>query len=162
MKARILHTRFWQDEFILSSTKDVRLLYNYLLTNAFIGLTGIYRLPEAYISLETALTKEDIKTAKNTLEKANKVFFYNEWVYIPKADQYNKFSKGEKTGVAYEREVKDLPEDVEKYFNKRYPIHTLYGFSDTLRNKKQETSNKKQDEDVNPDVVIEGLKEKEL
>jgi len=141
MKTRMLYTRFWQDEVIQGLSLEAQHLYVYLLTCPHINLTAIFQLTPAYIKLECKLSLSQIKEAKKELQKKERVFFYKSWVYIPRADKYNKYSLGEKTGVAYIKELEKLPAEVLNYIHTlsipyRYPI-------DTPRNKKEEIRNKK-------------------
>lgn len=143
MKARILHTQFWTDDFVISQSKDVRLFYSYLLTNPHIGLTGIYKLPKRHSEIESGLSDNEIAVVSKVLEDNKKAFFFKGWVYIPKADQYNKYSKGPKTGTAYDKELNSLPTEITEHFDQQYPINRVSRASDTLRNQKPESINKK-------------------
>jgi hypothetical protein len=159
MKARILHTQFWIDDFVISQSKDVRLFYNYLLTNPHIGLTGIYKLPKRHSEIESGLSDKEITVVSKVLEDNKKAFFFKGWVYIPKADQYNKYSKGPKTGTAYDKELNSLPTEITEHFDKQYPINRVSRTSDTLRNQNPETISKKSD--IGDDEVMKMLSEDE-
>lgn len=109
MKTRILHTEFWKKMAKHKAPKDARLLYNYLLTNSHINMSGIFELPDEYILLETALTPGELTKAKAWLTSKEKVFFFEGWVRVVDAENYNNYQTSPKTAESYKKELKDVP-----------------------------------------------------
>jgi len=83
-------------------------MFIYFFTNQRIGHTGIYELPERILRFEVQITKKYYKKIKTTFEKAGKVYFYKDWIYIPNASHYGGYT-GEKNKRAYEKEKKSIP-----------------------------------------------------
>lgn len=92
--------------------KDARLLYNYLLTNSHINMMGIFELPDEYITLETGLTPGELTKAKAWLSEKEKAFFFEGWVRVVDAENYNNYKSSPKTAESYQKEVDDVPKQV--------------------------------------------------
>ena len=117
MKTRILHTEFWKKMARYKAPKDARYLYNYLLTNMYINMCGIFELPDEYILLETGLTKKELEKAKMWLIEHKKVYFYDGWVKVINAEEYNRYSASPKNASVYEKELADVPIEVSESFD---------------------------------------------
>jgi hypothetical protein len=140
MKTRIIHTRFWQDGFVLELNVCAKLLFIYVLTNERIGLTGGYECPDKFILLETGLSPDQLKQAKDRLKE--KVIFKDGWIGIKNAVKYNNYSSNKIHQSAYERELKSIPEFVRDFI-------LVSDYSPTSprldKNKNTEIINKKQE-----------------
>lgn len=113
MKTRIVHTKFWEDSFVCDLSPREKLIFLYLLTNARIGLTGIYELPDKYILFDLGIDKDELATAKQKLEASDKIYFVDGYVAIKNAKKYNDYSKGNTNQQdAYYREIEMLPKEV--------------------------------------------------
>lgn len=147
MKARLIHTRFWEDDFILQAPKRVRYLYLYFMTNPRIEMTGIFKASLPHILLETGMDDKEFGESMKYLEKHKKVFMHQGYIYVTNTEKYNHYSMGKLTSVAYKRELDSIDSILIEYFNSQYPIHRVsieYQYPmDTHRNKKQEIRNKK-------------------
>lgn len=115
MKTRIIHTRFWQDNFVCKLTPKEKLLFIYLLTNEKIGLTGIYELPDKYIKAELELTQAELDVAKNKFQKNGKFYFDNGWIVAVNVNKYNNYVSSPKVKMAYNRELGCIPERLKKF-----------------------------------------------
>lgn len=131
MKTRILHTRFWQDEFVNNLNNKEKLLFIYLLTNDKVSLTGMYQLPDKYIKVDVEITNNELQKAKQKLAKAGKIYFYDGWIKIVNHDKYNSYT-GEKIDEAKKKELALIPNKVIHY---RYPIDTSIDTSSDTPNK---------------------------
>jgi hypothetical protein len=139
MKTRIIHTRFWQDSYVVELSHKEKLVFLYLLTNDRVSLTGMYELPDRYIQADLDLTSEELVIIKDKLQKDGKIFFFKGWVKLLNHDKYNSF-KGEKIEVAKEKELNNIPKEVVDF---QYPIATsIHTSSDTLSNDNQLNNNK--------------------
>jgi hypothetical protein len=131
MKTRIVHTRFWQDEFVNTLTPKEKLLFIYLLTNDRVSLTGMYELPDKYIKADLELTDKELEVAKEKLQKNNKILFCDGWVKIVNHDKYNSYT-GEPIQKAKLKELALVPDKLIHY---RYPINTSIDTSIDTPNK---------------------------
>ena len=78
MKARVVHTKIWDDNWFLSLSRSSRMLFIYLITNQSIGLSGIYELPDSKIIYQTGLNSTELEQGKIDLKE--RVGFYKGWV----------------------------------------------------------------------------------
>jgi len=143
MKTRIIYTKIWEDRFFKKLSNPARFLFLYLITNPRINLCGIYEIQDDVILFETSLDKKQLSKIKKQLEP--KVFFCEDWVYVVNAQRLGGY-KGEKNNIACSRELKEIPENVKKTFDKlntdRVSIPYTYT-RDTSINHKPEIIDKK-------------------
>jgi hypothetical protein len=111
MKTRILHTRFWKDNFVSQLNRTEKLIFVYLLTNENINITGVYELPDKFIKTDLEITQSELDQAKSKLQTAGKFIFANGWVKVVNADKYNSYN-GEKLEKAREREKAETPDEL--------------------------------------------------
>lgn len=167
MKTRIVWTRMYlEDDWFNTLSIEYKFLFIYLFTNSHIGLSGIYKLSDRVICLETGLIEKQLNKAKEKFEKDKKIFFKDEWIYIVNADKNNHYSRGEKTAPAYIKELDTIPIVIREYFNSKYTIiHYRYTIDTTINHKSETINNKstirnkeireedKHLEDVNPEDI---------
>lgn len=155
MKARIIHTKFYESERVLQLSASSRWLFMYYLTCTGIGLTGAFKWSDSKTIFETGLSGKDLEKAKLELLQARLVYFSENWVVIPDTNEKNNYTTGSKTAVGYESEMKTLPENVKKLLVERPEENTpIIGVSDvsatvdTPRIQNTEIRNQKKDESV--------------
>lgn len=117
MKTRIIHTNVHRKLVKLGAPRDVKQLFNYLISNEYINLSGIYELPDAYITMETGMTQEEIDIAKKWLADRKKVGFYKGWVCLANSDEHNNYKRSVTTEKAYKKEISHIPVSVQQYFH---------------------------------------------
>lgn len=117
MKQRSVSSIFWDKRIEHNYSVQTSYVYLYLLTCKHIGLTPYYFLPEGFIAIETGLSQEQVKKALKDLQDRKQVYFYNNWVYIPNANEHNSFNTSSKTMVAYNAQLAKVPQDVLEFFN---------------------------------------------
>ena len=139
MKTRVIRTRFWDDDVVHSVSPNSRLIWMFLITNKDVGMTNYFKMPEMFISYYTGLDPRTIKKCKEELEKTKKMFFKDDWVFIPKLESLNNYTKSPKNIIAHTNELETVPAGIIKYFR------TLYSTIDTSMHstEQSETSNKK-------------------
>lgn len=108
MKTRIIWTKIYEDSWFSTLTLDEKFVFIYLFTNQRIGHTGIYELPQRVVEFEIGIENSHYKKMKVKFEKASKVFFYEDWIFIPNAAHYGGYS-GPRNKTAYENERKSIP-----------------------------------------------------
>lgn len=140
MKTRIVHTKFWQDNFILSLSKDARYLYSYLLSCPHVNICGIFELPEQYLLLETGLTLKELQKAQEQLKP--KVLFYNGWICVKNILKYNNYIKSADNKKAYNKELALIPIKIKEFFDSSVystvgsdPTVTIIHKSEIINNK---------------------------
>lgn len=134
MKARIVHTKIWDDNWFLSLSRSSRLLFLYLITNQSIGLSGVYELPDSKIIYQTGLNSTELEQGKIDLKE--KVGFYNGWVKIHNVEKYQQF-RGPKNEKAKENEIKLVPKAIIDTLSipYRYPIDSTSNQYSVISNK---------------------------
>jgi hypothetical protein len=115
MKTRIIHTRFWQDNFVCQLSHKEKLLFVYLITNEKLGLTGIYELPDKYIKVDLELNQTELNIAKSKFQKARKFYFDNGWIVVINVNKYNNYTSSPKVKKAYNKELENIPEKLKSF-----------------------------------------------
>lgn len=94
MKTRIVHTRFWKDEYVSNLTAKEKLLFIYLLTNECVNMCGTYELPDKYICVDLGLTLPELEKAKEKFQADKRFYFDRGWIKIFRHEKYNSYGKG--------------------------------------------------------------------
>jgi hypothetical protein len=99
LKTRIVHTKFWNDSFILSLNPTEKLLFIYLLTNEQVNIIHLYECPDEKILFDTGIDRGILQKAKDKFEKAGKIYFKDGFIYLKNSYKYEKYV-GEKNDLA--------------------------------------------------------------
>lgn len=149
MKARPVHTSFYDSDRVLSLSKDARWLFMYYITNKGIGLTGAYKWGKTKALFETGLTLKEYEKARIELENVKLAFFFEDWVIIPGTEMKTGYDKGVKTSVAYQREMDSLPDEVRSILTEsEYPTDSLSEKSDRVSKKTDTPRNHNQKSEI--------------
>lgn len=144
VKTRIIHTKLWRDEWFASLSKDAKLLWQYLLTNERINISGVYELSDREIVFDTSIDTSMLPSLKKEL--SDKALFLDGWVRILNVERYNKYRNSPLNELAYYKELSYVPDNVRDFFD--LPTDTSINTSiDTLRNKKSEIIDKKKEKE---------------
>lgn len=135
MKTRVIHTKFWQDSYIADLNPTEKLLFIYLLTNAYINLSGVYECSARIIQFETGLSSSQIENSKDKFQSDNKFIFFEDWVKVVNIEKYQNY-KGAKNEIAKKRELEHVPDTLSIPY--RYPIDSTRNKKSKIRNKKSE------------------------
>src|SRR3990167_1890410 len=141
METRIVKTKYWQDTLVQSLPKDARLLFVYLITCPYIGKTGYFEVNSSYILIETGLNQKELEESKKLLTKVKRAFFFKNWVYIPHALKHNRYDKGLKTSVGYQKELESLPSKEKEILD--HLVDSSIGEKDTTTGSKNSPLNHK-------------------
>lgn len=138
MKTRIIHTRFWKDEYISKLPAKDRLAFLYFLTNENVNMCGIYELPDKYICVDLGVTQKELNRIKDRFISDKKILFHKGWVRILNHDKYNSYGKGmQEKALAKELSV------VPKFMSNTSINSSIYTRPNTeIRNKNTETAKK--------------------
>lgn len=79
---RMVHTTFWNDEYIESLSVEEKYLFLYFLTNPSTHICGVYQILMKYISVDTGIPKERIEKILEKFEKDGKMKYRNNWLAI--------------------------------------------------------------------------------
>lgn len=112
-KLRQIHTKFWSDSFVQSLNQETKLIYLYLLTNEHTNILGIYEITEKTISFESGCDLDSVQKAIDSLSKANKVHYFNNYIILTKFLKYQSLNPKVVKGI--EREFAQLSEEIRKY-----------------------------------------------
>ncbi len=153
MKTRIIHTKIWTDGFFLTLSPEEKLLFLYYLTNHHVNIIHLYECHLTVTLMETGLSVDTIKECKTKFEKAGKIYFFQDYVYLKNASKYEKYT-GELNEKAKGKLLNELSTEVlEWYKNKSItPINTDLIPSIT-HNLEPKTYKQKHMEDVDPDDI---------
>ncbi len=158
MKTRIIHTKIWADSFFLELSYQERYLFVYYLTNPHVNIIHLYECPLAVISMETGLSINIINKAKVKFEKAGKIFFFKNHVYLKNAAKYETYT-GEMNEKAKSKLFNELSKDVLDWYNKisdtsiNTPlIPSITHNTENITYKKEQEKND-MNEDIDPDDI---------
>ncbi len=147
MKARIVHSKFYESERVLNLSLHARWLFMYYLTCSGIGLTGAFKWGDSKTLFETGLDTKGLAKAKDELQSSKLVLFYDGWVIVPQTEEKTGYSQGGRTSKAYEEELSHLPDRVSSLLNTLYENDDrVSALNDTPINHKSEIINQRQGE----------------
>lgn len=111
MQERRIKTKIWRDNWFANLDHKAKLLFIYLVTNEYMGLSGIAEIPERTIMFDTNLTLAEINQAKTEL--AEKVVFVDDWVYVMNLLKHDPI-RGEKNTlkIALDKELQNVPKEI--------------------------------------------------
>jgi hypothetical protein len=148
MKTRIIHTKYWKDQFVQGLSPIESYSFVYLITNDKINICGIYELSDREAVFDLRITNEEWAQVKTKLQEADKVDFLDGWVRIRNIDKYNRYV-GEKNDIARNRELSVLPDKLKELWLTDTSIHTsidTHGIVLEIRNKKSEIRNQESED----------------
>ena len=151
MKTRIIQTRFWEDDTVLSVSKDARMLWIYLLTNDRLGMTNYAKIPDLFIQHYLGFTSNELAKAKVELIKTGKILFRGDWIFIKNLERENKYKNSPKLEKPYKEEISHIPLDVVNAFSQMIDTSidsTIDRTIDSLKNPKLINHKPKQEEKI--------------
>lgn len=112
MKTRKVKTKIWRDEWYLNLSRASKILFVFLFTNEYMGLSGFVEIPDSLICFHTGLTQSELTECKRELYP--KVKFAKGWVYVVNLLEHDPIEGGETNNVykAYIKELETLPDDI--------------------------------------------------
>lgn len=116
MKTRILHSKFWKDSFVSTLSSDEKLLFVYLILNEHVNILHLYECSDREIMFDTGLDTKALQKAKETLQKAGKVYFFDGYVFLRNAHKYEEYN-GPLHDKARDKILKELSEGVRKWYS---------------------------------------------
>ena len=89
MKTRIVETKFWKDEYVVSLTIEQRLLYVYFLTNERVNIIHCYEITDREIEFDTGIDRGIIQTTKKKLNADGKIGVNGNYICLLNAWRYS-------------------------------------------------------------------------
>jgi hypothetical protein len=114
MKTRIIHTKFWRDNYITTLSQIEKLAFLYFISNECVGLLPAYELPDRVIQMDLNLKDlEEVNQIKHKFETDNKIKFLNGYVIVTNMIKYQSYLDGnDRQFNALMSELSYLPECV--------------------------------------------------
>ena len=81
MKTRIVYPKRWNDRAYINTSKETKVVFEFLIGSDFIGLSPIQHVGDHLIAFFTHLTDQEVQNAKKELEQIKWCFFYKDWVF---------------------------------------------------------------------------------
>lgn len=91
---RAIDTRFWDDNYISSISRDEMLIFLYLLQNQNTSWCGVYEIQPAKIAMHTKTDVDFVLKTLHKFEQDDKVLYRNGWVAIKNFLTYKKSDLG--------------------------------------------------------------------
>ena len=154
MKVRSFHTKIWNDKFFSKLTPTEKLLFIYYVFNPRVNIIYCYECHDQITKFETGLSQDILDTGKKKFSGANKILFYEDYVFLVNGRRYQFFS-GPKNDTARDTLLKEMGKSVKSWFNSvsDTPIYTPLIPSETEIKIETETkyeTKRKRNEDVDP------------
>lgn len=111
MKTRIIHTKIWKDPWFADLLPTEKLLFIYFVTNEKVNIIHLYEVSSREIAFDLGLTTSQIEQAKIKFQKANKLFFKDDYVFLVNAFKYEQYT-GEKNDKARQSLLNQLPKPI--------------------------------------------------
>jgi len=154
MKTRIIHTKFWKDDFVASLTPEEKLVFNFYITNEEVNILHLYEVSEREVMFYTGVCEETLKKAKDKLEKAGKVFFKNSYVFLKNADRYEDYNTTQYL-KAKENLLRQISPEVVEWYRRLLGDYSESSQRVDISNKTKVISNKKEIGVVKREEIIE-------
>lgn len=135
MKARTLHTRFWNDSYIIELNSIEKLLFMYLITNEYVTMSGIYELPDKIICNTLSFDKDEYLPVKNKFEADRKFSFFKGWIYVANNARYHLYTPAPNIVNAFKKEWAAVPVTIRDYFfnKQKYSFQMPFYNSDKVK-----------------------------
>lgn len=127
MITRLIYTQIWTDNYFIELSPQEKLLFFYFLTNDQVNIIHLYRCPINRIVADTGIDRGIVVEAKKKFEKAGKMCFKEEFVFLRNAHRFEKY-EGEKNIRAKEKLFSRLSQSIIDWYNSNLdtPMHTPY------------------------------------
>ena len=123
MKTRIVFPKMWFDEKFATCSMEAKVLFFYLISNNYLGLTPYLHITDRQIMFDTGLTVNQLQTGKAELMTLKWCFFTENWIYHNHDCAYIDYEGRDRVIDAKNKELQNIPIKVQEYFN---PLITRY------------------------------------
>ena len=112
-KERIINTKFWDDNYIVTLDPIEKLMYLYFLTNPLTNISGIYEIPLKTMGFDTGIDPDMVKRVLMRFERDGKVFYRSGWIGIVNFIK-NQHIESESVKIGIMRELNLAPEEIKE------------------------------------------------
>ena len=98
-KERMINTKFWDDNYIVTLDPIEKLLYLYFLTNSLTNICGIYEIQLRRVAYDTGIDKDMVQKVLDRFSKDNKIHFIDGWLAIKNFTKHQKDNPKVKKGI---------------------------------------------------------------
>lgn len=102
-KQRMVNTKFWDDNYIVTIEPTMKYVFLYLLTNPLTNIAGAYEITIKRIAFDTGLTEEKVVKILEKFTKDERVIFKDGWIlllnFIKNQSLNSKIQKGVEEAV---------------------------------------------------------------
>lgn len=107
----MINTKFWSDTYISGVDPLEKLLFLYFITNQYTNICGIYEIPLKQIALDTGIDRDNLeKVFLPRLAEAEKIYYFDGWVYIKNFLKHQKASGNVKLGI--DNGLQEVPSEI--------------------------------------------------
>ncbi len=117
MKTRIIHTQFWNDEYILGLNLKEAHLFFYYLTNEYVNIIHCFEIPPQVRFLQSKVGISEIAKIDAKFEEDQKINFYRNWIFLRNAKKFESFT-GDSNETAKAKTIKIMSSDVLAWYRK--------------------------------------------
>lgn len=117
MKTRIIYPQLWLDEKFAECKLATKLLFMYLISNQYLGLSRYSRISDRKILFDTGLNSVQLAEAKKELSSLRWCFFKDEWIFHNHECAYMDYNQNQRVLISKEKELSSVPSEIVEYFN---------------------------------------------
>ena len=160
MITRIVYTKMWSDDFLVSLTPEEKLVFVYYLTSPAVNIIHFYECSDRQACFDTGVSTEVLAKAKSKFQSAGKILFYKGYVFLRNAAKYENYT-GDLSIKGKNRLMNQLNPDLLRWY--KVSLRGLKGgLKGTINNKQETISNKPKTRNNTKRVekIINKIKEK--
>lgn len=120
-KQRMISTNFWKDSYVVDLDPSEKLLFNYLLTNPYTNVAGIYELNIREIAFDTGIDKSMVEKIIERFAADDKLTYKNNWLMLTNFIKHQSLNPSVVQGI--QRVYNDLPSWVQKFATEVWHDH---------------------------------------
>jgi len=122
---RYISSSFWSDDWVDSLSIQGKLLYMYLLTNECTNIAGVYKITMKRMKDDTGIPRDEIKTLLEGFEEKRKVFYFQEYMIIPKWPKHQRIGERSTLCMGMYAALRGLPIEIRAFLCSD-PNHYIY------------------------------------
>lgn len=111
-KERVINTKFWDDQYIVTLDPIEKLLFLYLLTNPLTNIAGIYEITTKRIAFDTGIDRDTVLRILNRFEEAGRVYYRDGYIIIKNFIKHQAVSEKSKIKAGIEKILNELPDNI--------------------------------------------------
>lgn len=149
---RVVETSFWDDEYIVTLSKDEKLLFLYLLTNPLTNIAGVYQITLRRISFDTGLSDPELLVILSKFEKDKKVYQHDGYMILVNWPKHQKYEEHSKIRKGIETIIHKLPDGLKRYMVSIGYTYPIIGYAYPMKGYHHTDSDSDSDSDSDTDI----------